>query len=67
LRAELFRASRKSASIGYLLWDLDHKVLDAFLPHLGSASVETRNAMGFRCLDNPDALVAGRPAPDALN
>jgi hypothetical protein len=29
--------------------------------------VETRNAMGFRCLDNPDALVAGRPAPDALN
>jgi lactate dehydrogenase-like 2-hydroxyacid dehydrogenase len=37
------------------------------LPHLGSATVETRNAMGFRCLDNLDALVAGRPAPDALN
>jgi len=38
-----------------------------FLPHLGSATIETRNAMGFRCLDNLDALFAGRPAPDALN
>jgi lactate dehydrogenase-like 2-hydroxyacid dehydrogenase len=37
------------------------------LPHLGSATVETRNAMGFRCLDNLDAVLAGRPAPDALN
>jgi lactate dehydrogenase-like 2-hydroxyacid dehydrogenase len=38
-----------------------------FLPHLGSATIETRNAMGFRCLDNLDALFAGRSAPDALN
>jgi len=38
-----------------------------FLPHLGSATIETRNAMGFRCLDNLDALFAGRPAPDPLN
>jgi lactate dehydrogenase-like 2-hydroxyacid dehydrogenase len=37
------------------------------LPHLGSATVETRNAMGFRCLDNLDAVLAGRPAPNALN
>jgi lactate dehydrogenase-like 2-hydroxyacid dehydrogenase len=37
------------------------------LPHLGSATVETRNAMGLRCLDNLDAVLAGRPAPDALN
>ena len=37
------------------------------LPHLGSATVQTRNAMGFRCLDNLDAVLAGRPAPDALN
>lgn len=36
------------------------------LPHLGSATVETRNRMGFRCLDNIDAVLAGRPAPDAL-
>jgi lactate dehydrogenase-like 2-hydroxyacid dehydrogenase len=37
------------------------------LPHLGSATVQTRNAMGFRCLDNLDRALAGRPAPDALN
>jgi lactate dehydrogenase-like 2-hydroxyacid dehydrogenase len=37
------------------------------LPHLGSATVDTRAAMGFRCLDNLDAVFAGRPAPDALD
>ena len=37
------------------------------LPHLGSATVETRDGMGFRALDNLDAFFAGRPAPDALN
>jgi glyoxylate reductase len=37
------------------------------LPHIGSATVETRNAMGFRALDNLDAFFAGRPAPDALS
>jgi lactate dehydrogenase-like 2-hydroxyacid dehydrogenase len=37
------------------------------LPHLGSATVEARNAMGFRCLDNLDAVLAGGLAPDALN
>ena len=36
------------------------------LPHLGSATVETRNAMGFKCLDNLDAVFAGRPPPDRL-
>ncbi|MEK0082695.1 2-hydroxyacid dehydrogenase [Benzoatithermus flavus] len=36
------------------------------LPHIGSATIETRNAMGFRALDNLDAFFAGRPAPDAL-
>jgi len=42
--------------------------LDAayLLPHIGSATVETRNAMGFRCLDNLDAFFAGRPVPDPL-
>lgn len=33
------------------------------LPHLGSATAETRDAMGFRALDNLDAAVAGRPMP----
>jgi len=36
------------------------------LPHLGSATIATRNAMGFRCLDNLAAIFAGRPTPDAL-
>lgn len=36
------------------------------LPHLGSATVETRNAMGFKALDNLDAIFAGRPPPDSL-
>ncbi|AWK87291.1 2-hydroxyacid dehydrogenase [Azospirillum thermophilum] len=36
------------------------------LPHLGSATVETRNAMGFKALDNIDALVAGREPPDRV-
>ncbi|HUB15835.1 MAG TPA: D-glycerate dehydrogenase [Acetobacteraceae bacterium] len=35
-------------------------------PHVGSASVETRNAMGFRALDNIAAVLAGREAIDPL-
>lgn len=34
------------------------------LPHLGSATVETRNAMGFKALDNLDAFFAGAEPPD---
>ncbi len=33
------------------------------LPHIGSATLETRNAMGFRCLDNLDAFFRGEPVP----
>jgi lactate dehydrogenase-like 2-hydroxyacid dehydrogenase len=36
------------------------------LPHLGSATVDTRNGMGFKCLDNLDAFFANRPPPDRL-
>lgn len=36
------------------------------LPHLGSATRETRNAMGFRALDNLDDFFAGRPPRDGL-
>ena len=36
------------------------------LPHLGSATHETRDAMGFCCLDNLDAFFAGRPCPTPL-
>jgi lactate dehydrogenase-like 2-hydroxyacid dehydrogenase len=36
------------------------------LPHLGSATLETRNAMGFRALDNLDAFFAGKTPPDKV-
>jgi lactate dehydrogenase-like 2-hydroxyacid dehydrogenase len=38
------------------------------LPHLGSATIETRDAMGFRALDNLDAvLIRGAPPPFAVS
>ncbi len=36
------------------------------LPHLGSATVETRTAMGMLALDNIDAVLAGRKAPSLV-
>ncbi|MEM7249950.1 MAG: D-glycerate dehydrogenase [Pseudomonadota bacterium] len=36
------------------------------LPHLGSATHETRDAMGFMCLDNFDAFFAGASCPNAI-
>ena len=36
------------------------------LPHLGSATVETRCAMGYRALDNLDAFFAGAAPPDRI-
>lgn len=36
------------------------------LPHMGSATVDARNAMGFRCLYNLDSFFAGNAAPDAV-
>ncbi|MCA0301201.1 MAG: D-glycerate dehydrogenase [Proteobacteria bacterium] len=45
-----------------------YDLANAFLlPHMGSATVETRNAMGFRALDNLEAvLLRKQPAPDAV-
>ena len=37
------------------------------LPHLGSATVETRTAMGMLALDNIDAVLAGRKAPTLVS
>lgn len=49
---------------------LDPRYLDlpnAFLlPHVGSATMETRNDMGFRCLDNLAAHFAGQPLPSRV-
>jgi lactate dehydrogenase-like 2-hydroxyacid dehydrogenase len=36
-------------------------------PHMGSATRETRDAMGFRALANIEAVLSGRPAPDAVS
>jgi lactate dehydrogenase-like 2-hydroxyacid dehydrogenase len=36
------------------------------LPHIGSATFETREAMGFRALDNIDAWFAGREPGDRV-
>lgn len=36
------------------------------LPHIGSATEETRDAMGFRALDNLDAFFAGRQPGDRV-
>ena len=46
----------------------EYRALDNtfLMPHLGSATVETRDAMGFCCLDNLDAYFAGLPCPTAL-
>jgi lactate dehydrogenase-like 2-hydroxyacid dehydrogenase len=46
---------------GYL--ELDNLFV---LPHIGSATVETRNAMGFKCLDNLDAFFAGKELPSEI-
>jgi lactate dehydrogenase-like 2-hydroxyacid dehydrogenase len=66
--------SRKLAAAGLDVFENEPKINPAYrtlentflLPHLGSATVETRNAMGFKCLDNLDAFFASRPPPDRL-
>lgn len=45
------------------LLQLENAVL---LPHLGSATRETRNAMGMRVARNLEAFFAGRPLPDPV-
>ncbi len=42
---------------------LDNVILS---PHIGSGSVETRNAMGFRALDNIAAVLSGKGPIDPL-
>jgi lactate dehydrogenase-like 2-hydroxyacid dehydrogenase len=37
------------------------------LPHIGSATRATRDAMGFRALDNLDAFFAGKTPGDLVN
>ena len=35
----------------------------ALLPHIGSATLETRTAMGMLATENLEAFFAGRPMP----
>ena len=48
--------------------DPDYRSLDNvfLLPHLGSATHETRDDMGYCCLDNLDAFFSGKPCPTPL-
>jgi hydroxypyruvate reductase len=43
--------------------NLDNVIMS---PHVGSASRETRNAMGFRALDNIAAILDGKSPIDPL-
>ncbi len=36
------------------------------LPHIGSATIETRTAMGMLALDNVEAVLNGKPAPTLI-
>ncbi|MEN9509027.1 MAG: hypothetical protein RLZZ621_1590 [Gemmatimonadota bacterium] len=45
------------------LMEMEQVVL---VPHLGSATIETRTNMGLRALANVDAFVAGQPVPDRV-
>jgi len=45
------------------LQELEQAVL---LPHMGSGTLETRQAMGMRALANVEAFLAGEPLPDLL-
>jgi lactate dehydrogenase-like 2-hydroxyacid dehydrogenase len=36
------------------------------LPHIGSATIETRTAMGILALDNVEAVLNGGPAPTLI-
>jgi len=51
-----------SVNPGYL--DLPNVFL---LPHMGSATIETRTAMGMLALDNIDAVLSKAPAPTLLH
>jgi lactate dehydrogenase-like 2-hydroxyacid dehydrogenase len=44
-----------------------HRENVVLLPHLGSATVESRVAMGLRAIDNLEAHFAGRDIPDRVN
>ena len=66
--------SGKVAAIGLDVYEGEPNLNPAYrtlensflLPHFGSATVETRDAMGFTALDNLDAIFAGRTPPNKV-
>ena len=54
---------KNEPAIDPAFWALPNVFL---LPHVGSATRETRDAMGFRALDNLDAVMAGREPGDRV-
>ncbi len=66
--------SRRVAAAGLDVFDGEPNLHDGYrglentflLPHLGTATVETRNAMGFSALDNLDAFFAGQAVPNPV-
>ena len=67
--------SGKVFAAGLDVFDGEPRVNEAYrnlsnvfvMPHLGSATHETRDAMGFCCLDNLSAFFRGQRCPNALN
>jgi lactate dehydrogenase-like 2-hydroxyacid dehydrogenase len=63
--------SRHLRAAGLDVFDGEPRIFEGYhttpnlvlLPHLGSATVETRDAMGFRALDNLDAVLLRGEAP----
>ncbi|MFT5219355.1 MAG: lactate dehydrogenase-like 2-hydroxyacid dehydrogenase [Planctomycetota bacterium] len=53
----------KEPSVGAALMKMENVVL---LPHLGSATMETRKAMGMRVVENIEAFFAGQTPRDKL-
>lgn len=66
--------SGKLASVGFDVFEGEPKLNAGYydlpnaflLPHMGSATVETRNAMGFRALDNLEAFLLRGETPPHL-
>tara|TARA_B100000676_G_scaffold213117_1_gene209523 strand:- start:515 stop:1480 length:966 start_codon:yes stop_codon:yes gene_type:complete len=66
--------SGKLAAAGLDVFDQEPKLDQRYLtlentflmPHIGSATLETRNEMGFRALDNLDAIFLGKEPGDRI-
>jgi lactate dehydrogenase-like 2-hydroxyacid dehydrogenase len=68
LRSGHLGAAGLDVFVGEPKLDARYRTLDntMLLPHLGSATFETRCAMGFKALDNLDAFFVGLTPPDRV-